>query len=278
MGRQRTVDLVGKKYNFLDVISRHETDVRKWICRCDCGKVIATTKQRLENGRSKSCGCMKSELLSKAFTLHGASGKGENNPTYQSYVAMLHRCYDDKRRGWERYGGRGIIVEEESWLLASPEGYENFIKDMGVRPDNTSLDRIDPDGNYCKNNCRWSGSRIQGYNKYFTKTSDNTSKHRGVSLRKSNGKWMARIGNGKGGYEYLGDFVTEELAALAYNKRAVEIHGSDAILNDINIPCAIDIVDAGIVEFIYRDNYRSDKGLQHLMSCGIVVRQINEKE
>ena len=154
MGRPRTLDIVGRRYNFLEVISRHETDSRRWVCRCDCGKIIETTKQRLENGNSKSCGCMKSKLLSEASTLHGASSNGKNSPTYQSYVAMLHRCYDDKRLDWERYGGRGIIVEEESWLSPSPCGYLNFLKDMGHRPDNTSLDRIDYDGNYCKSNCR----------------------------------------------------------------------------------------------------------------------------
>lgn len=235
MGRKRTVDLVGRKYNFLEVISRHETDVRKWMCKCDCGKITATSRQRLENGRSKSCGCMKSELLAKAFTIHGAAGNGENNPTYQSYVAMLHRCYDNKRFGWERYGGRGIIVDEESWLLPSPDGYLNFLKEMGVRPENTSLDRIDSDGNYCRDNCRWSNRRTQGYNKSFAKKKNSTSKYRGVSLRKKEGTWMARIGSGvNGGYEYLGDFSSEELAALAYNKRAVEIHGDNAKLNVLN--------------------------------------------
>lgn len=234
MGRKRTVDIVGMRYNYLEVISRHETDTRKWVCRCDCGKITETTKHMLDNGRSKSCGCMKSKLLAEASTLHGACSKGINSPTYQSYVAMLNRCYNPKRLTWSRYGGRGIVVSEESWLATSPYGFLNFLNDMGSRPDSTSLDRVDNNGNYCKTNCRWVNSRTQSHNKSFPKESNSTSKYRGVSLRKSSGKWTARIGNGNGGYEYLGDFMTEELAAIAYNNRALQIHGVCAITNIVD--------------------------------------------
>lgn len=237
MGRPRTVDIVGNQYSFLKVLDRSENYMqnRKWVCECICGKICETTKQRLENGRAKSCGCMKSKLLSDASRIHGASSGGKNSPEYQSYIAMMHRCYDDKRVGWERYGGRGIIVSEDRWLEPGT-GFLNFLDDMGSRPEGTSLDRIDVDGNYFKENCRWADRRTQAYNSDKGKKENSTSKYRGVSLFKDRSNpWVARIGNGRGGYEWLGQFSTEEEAALAYNKRAIEIHGENAILNVIDV-------------------------------------------
>lgn len=130
-------------------------------------------------------------------------------------------------------GGRGIIVEEESWLEESPAGYLNFLKDMGKRPEGTSLDRINTQGNYSKNNCRWASRSIQAHNTDRLKTESNTSKYRGVSHGTNSRKrpWVARIGNGVAGCEWLGNFVTEDEAALAYNKRAFEMFGDEAKLN-----------------------------------------------
>ena len=99
-----------------------------------------------------------------------------------------------------------------------------------------ALNRIDVNGNYCKENCRWADQRTQAYNSNRMKKGNSTSKYRGVSLIKSKSKpWAARIGNGCGGYEWLGQFSTEEEAALAYNKGAIKIHGENAILNVIEV-------------------------------------------
>lgn len=230
---KKTLKLEGKVFNFLEVISRSETNPRKWLCLCECGNYCETTHQRLKSGRAKSCGCKKSQLMSEAFTRHGASSGGKNGPEYQSYVAMMHRCYNPTRASWKRYGGRGIIVSEQSWLEKSPHGFLNFLADMGERQSGTSLDRIDNQGNYCKENCRWAGRRVQGMNTENIKNEKSTSKYRGVSQRKSNGKFMARIGNGLGGYEWLGEYEDENSAAMAYNKRAFELYGDDAPLNII---------------------------------------------
>lgn len=228
----KKIDIIGNTYNYITVLSRDNSKPRYWVCRCDCGKIFSTTKQRLVNGRTKSCGCKKGELLATAFTKHGAAGKGVNSPEYQSYTAMWHRCYTPGRHGWDRYGGRGIIISEERWLESSPLGFLNFLEDMGSRPGDMTLDRRDSDGNYNKENCRWAKKRLQAHNTAVNKTDKNTSQFRGVSLRKATSCWMARIGNGKGGYEYLGDFKQEYDAALAYNFRALELFGEDAKINE----------------------------------------------
>lgn len=232
MGRPRIDDIINQQFGELTVLYRDESNTTKFVCACSCGKTTSTTKQRLKNGRTKSCGCMKSAYLADAARKHGGYKDGKNSPEYQSYIAMIHRCYDPKRKGWEYYGGKGILVEDR-WREPSPQGFLNFLQDMGERPEGTSLDRIDGNKNYSKENCRWASARVQAHNTNKAKNQNSTSKYRGASLRKNNGRFMARIGNGCGGYEWLGDFACEIEAAEAYNKRALEIFGDDAILNEI---------------------------------------------
>lgn len=232
MGRPRIDDILHQKFGELTVLYRDENNTTKFVCACSCGNTTSTTKQRLKSGNTKSCGCMKYVYIADALRKHGGYEDGKNSPEYQSYLAMMHRCYNPNRKSWEQYGGRGITVEDR-WAEPSPQGFLNFLQDMGERPEGTSLDRIDGNKNYSKDNCRWADARVQAHNTNRTKNSNSTSKYRGVSLRKSSGKYMARIGNGCGGYEWLGEYVLETDAAEAYNKRALEIFGDGAILNEI---------------------------------------------
>jgi hypothetical protein len=87
-----------------------------------------------------------------AQLLHGHTRYGgikRNSPTYNTWVGMKRRCTQEDHHNWEHYGGRGISYDPE-W-----EDFENFLSDMGDRPEGMTLDRIDSDGDYCKDNCRW---------------------------------------------------------------------------------------------------------------------------
>lgn len=94
---------------------------------------------------------------------HGHCLENKNTTTYRVYHGMLSRCYNEKLNNYHRYGGRGVRVCGR-WL----ESFENFLSDMGERPEGKSLDRIDNNGNYELSNCRWSTPYEQQQNQRQT--------------------------------------------------------------------------------------------------------------
>jgi len=127
----------GRSVRYVDVLCNH------------CGE---TKSMRLFNAkRALSCGCIKAA--------HGHASGGGMSPTYQSWSNMYSRCYNSKARGFHNYGGRGITICDK-WRT-----FELFLQDMGERPENTSLDRIDVNGNYEPGNCRWATRTEQNRNK-----------------------------------------------------------------------------------------------------------------
>lgn len=164
-------------------------------------------------------------------TKHGhayGSKKGLPSPTYYSWQSMKIRCKRPKCNGYKYYGGKGIKVCKR-WEL-----FQNFLEDMGVRPEGKTLGRISNNKNYSKSNCKWETSQEQ--NRKTPKRTDKkySSQYKGVShtKRKLSKKWIAAI-HINGTSKNLGYFKTEEAAALAYNKKALELWGKDAHLNNI---------------------------------------------
>lgn len=130
-----------------------------WLCKCDCGKECVTRTSNLQSCMTASCGCLAREraraLMTKMKTTHGRSG----TPEYRAWHDMMLRCYNPSSKHFKDYGGRGIKVCPEWHEL------ERFCDDMGPRPIELSLDRIDNNGFYERGNCKWSTKVEQQGNK-----------------------------------------------------------------------------------------------------------------
>lgn len=147
------------KFGKLEVISYAGKDKHKktlWLCRCECGNETRSIAGHLLAGKSTKC-------LPCINVTHGHTRNKEKvgvSPTYGTYVAMIARCTDPNHIGWHIYGGNGVSVCGR-WL----ESFENFLADMGERPEDRTLDRINPFGNYEPGNCRWATGKEQAANK-----------------------------------------------------------------------------------------------------------------
>lgn len=173
---KRPNDIVGKRFGRLVVKSFHgwvegsKPRLSLWDCSCDCGGNIIMRRSYLTTTPVPSCGCYKSERLREARTTHGEHG----SPTYVSWSKMKERCNTVGTRDSKYYSEKGLRYDP-SW-----EHFENFLLDMGNRPEGKTLDRIDPEKGYSKDNCRWSDPTIQSYNR--GKVSSNTTGRTGVYL------------------------------------------------------------------------------------------------
>lgn len=147
-------DLSGRQVGRLTVIkpvSRKGMHVL-YDCLCSCGTYTRVLGTHLINNRTSSCGCLRRELARTKTVTHGATRAHRPTPTYISWQGMNARVNDPNRANYKYYGGRGISICER-WQ--GPNGFQNFLADMGERPEGLSLDRRNNDGNYEPDNCRW---------------------------------------------------------------------------------------------------------------------------
>ena len=147
----------GTRFNQLIVISetspKHKN--RRFLCRCDCGNEVTVYLDRLRHSLTQSCGCYQRQRARESQTAHGM----RRSSSYNSWSGMVARCKNPNHPAFDSYGERGIKVCDR-WLK-----FENFYADMGEKPDNHSLDRIDNNGSYCPENCKWSTVKEQNNNK-----------------------------------------------------------------------------------------------------------------
>jgi hypothetical protein len=147
----KTQDLTGQRFGRLVATKM----IRKkmygysqisYECVCDCGNTHNVVARCLKDGRSTSCGCFHKEVVTGMKTKHG----GKGTPEYRTWKNMKSRCLNPRNPAFKDYGGRGITVHE-SWA----DNFETFLRDMGPKPPDTSIDRINNNLGYQPGNCRW---------------------------------------------------------------------------------------------------------------------------
>lgn len=181
------LDITDQVFRHLTAIEYVRTTERGhavWKFRCACGKEIERQSSQVTFGNTGSCGCATNKLKAESKITHGIS----NKPEYSSYRAMISRCYRPSNPLFHRYGGRGIKICER-WL--GEIGPANFFADMGARPTREhSIDRIDNDGDYTPENCRWATRAEQAASRSTTRlvTVDGVTKNQA--------EWDRDLGNG----------------------------------------------------------------------------------
>lgn len=150
-------DLTGKKYGRLTVIKKDEEKSGRhifWVCECSCGNTTTVRGDHIVSGRTRSCGCFKKE---NAYHTHGES----KTRLFYIWSSMKERCNNPNNKRYNDYGGRGITISPE-W-----QKYEDF-RDWAYSSgydESLTLDRVDVNGNYEPNNCRWATMKEQQRNR-----------------------------------------------------------------------------------------------------------------
>lgn len=206
-------DLLGKRSERLTVVALHrvpfgEKDkVIRWECLCDCGNSVFIQTADFTSGHTRSCGCLKTDTTIERNTTHGLA----RTPEYVAWQAAKARTTNPNVIQSKDYLGRGIIMEEP-WFSS----FETFLEDMGPRPTpRHSVERVNVNGNYCKENCVWGEPDIQAFNQRKRKT--NTSGRTGVYWVKSINKWDVRIKNQR-------IFQTSDFELACFVRSEAELH------------------------------------------------------